>query len=90
MSTGSEKVLIIGLGGAGGKVVSRIASQKIAGLGTAVIDSDRAALAEMDPDVTVLEAGSNLSWGRGTGCGGNIIRGEQAVSGERQRIMDLY
>ena len=89
MSTGSEKVLIIGLGGAGGKVVSRIASQKIAGLGTAVIDSDRAALAEMDPDVAVLEAGSNLSWGRGTGCGGNIIRGEQAVSGERQRIMEL-
>ncbi|MBQ9771189.1 MAG: hypothetical protein IJW23_05115 [Lentisphaeria bacterium] len=89
MSTGSEKVLIIGLGGAGGKVVSRIASQKISGLGTAVIDSDRAALAEMDPNVAVLEAGSNLSWGRGTGCGGNIIRGEQAVSGERQRIMEL-
>ena len=89
MSTDSEKVLIIGLGGAGGKVVSRIASQKISGLGTAVIDSDRTALAEIDPNVTVLEAGGNFSWGRGTGCGGNIIRGEQAVSAERHRIMEL-
>ena len=89
MSTDSEKVLIIGLGGAGGKVVSRIASQKISGLGTAVIDSDRTALAEIDSNVTVLEAGGNFSWGRGTGCGGNIIRGEQAVSSERHRIMEL-
>ena len=89
MSTDSEKVLIIGLGGAGGKVVSRIASQKISGLGTAVIDSDRTALAEIDPNVTVLEAGGNFSWGNGTGCGGNIIRGEQVVSEERHRIMEL-
>ncbi|MBE6406941.1 MAG: hypothetical protein E7040_13130 [Lentisphaerae bacterium] len=89
MNTGNEKILIIGLGGAGGKVVSRIASQQISGLGLAVIDSDRADLAAMNSNVTVLEAGCNWSWGQGTGCGGNVIRGEQAVSGERQRIMEL-
>lgn len=89
MSTGNEKILILGLGGAGGKVVSRIASQRIAGLGTAVIDTDFSALSAMDLNIQTLAAGSNLSWGQGTGCGGNIIRGEQAISGERQKIMEL-
>ena len=89
MSTGNEKILILGLGGAGGKVVSRIASQGINGLGTAVIDTDQTALSAMDLNVSVIAAGTNLSWGQGTGCGGNVIRGEQAISGERHRIMDL-
>ena len=73
MSTGNEKILILGLGGAGGKVVSRIASQGINGLGTAVIDTDQTALSAMDLNVSVIAAGTNLSWGQGTGCGGNVI-----------------
>ena len=89
MSTGNEKILILGLGGAGGKVVSRIASQHISGLDTAVIDTDQDALQTMEPNVQSLFAGSCLSWGQGTGCGGNVIRGEQAISGERHKIMEL-
>ena len=56
MSTGNEKILILGLGGAGGKVVSRIASQHISDLGTAVIDTDQEALQTMDTEVQTLLA----------------------------------
>lgn len=89
MSGNSGKVLILGLGGAGGSVVSRIAAQGINGLDTAVIDTDRAALNALDPKVKILAAGGDWSWGEGSGCGGDVIRGEQAIAGERQRIMEL-
>ena len=88
MSGNNGKVLILGLGGAGGKVVSRIAAQRINGLDTAAIDTDVAALKELDPNVKVITAGGDWSWGEGSGCGGDVIRGEQAVSGERHRIME--
>jgi cell division protein FtsZ len=54
-----------------------------------VIDTDLTALKSLDSSVTVLAAGTNMSWGQGTGCGGNVIRGEQAISAERHQIMDL-
>ena len=73
MSTGNEKILILGLGGAGGKVVSRIASQHISGLDTAVIDTDQDALQTMEPNVQSLFAGSCLSWGQGAKHSSNFI-----------------
>lgn len=89
MSGTNGKVLILGLGGAGGKVVSRIASQRIAGLETAAVDTDLRALESLDPAVVRLAAGTDWNLGAGSGCGGDVIRGEQAVSNERQRIMEL-
>ena len=89
MSGENGKVLILGLGGAGGKVVSRIAAQRIAGLDTVAIDTDLAALQSLDSGVQQFAAGSDWSWNSGTGCGGDVIRGEQAISNERHKIMEL-
>lgn len=89
MENSEKKVLILGLGGAGGKVVSRIAAQRISGLDTVAVDCDIHSLDSLDSNVGRLVAGTDWNWTPGSGCGGDVIRGEQVISNERQRIMEL-
>jgi len=81
-----EDVLILGLGGAGCRVVaSLLASGSPFELGA--IDTDKAALEPFEEKaVKCIRAGSGWTWREGCGCGGDAIRGEQAVARERHAI----
>lgn len=82
----AEQVLILGIGGAGCRVISALATEGCE-YALAAIDTDQEAL---DPllarNVPCVLAGSGWSWREGSGCGGDVIRGEQAVAKERHAI----
>lgn len=81
-----EDVLIIGLGGAGCRVVASLMAYG-SPFDLAVVDTDKTALEPFDGHpVTIIRAGSGWAWREGSGCGGDVVRGEQAVAGERHSI----
>ncbi len=85
----ADNVLILGIGGAGSRVVSALAAEGCE-YALGAIDTDREAL---DPlfakNVPCVLAGSGWTWREGSGCGGDVIRGEQAVAKERHAIAKL-
>lgn len=84
-----EDVLILGIGGAGCRVIRSLLSGGCA-FGLGAIDTDREALAPLaDKSVNCILAGSGWTWREGSGCGGDVIRGEQAVAKERHAITKL-
>ena len=83
----NESVLILGLGGAGIKVVSHLIQTGSCGFELAAIDTDKNSLASVIGKTKCILAGS--TWRDGCGCGGDAIRGEQAVARERQAISAL-
>lgn len=82
----ADEVLILGIGGAGSRVVSALATEGCE-YALGAIDTDQEAL---DPlfagNVPCVLAGSGWAWREGSGCGGDVIRGEQAVAKERHAI----
>ncbi len=87
--TMEKHVLILGIGGAGARTASKIAAQGIAGIDTAIIDTDKRSFENLAGTVESIHAGSGWSWREDSGCGGDVIRGEQAVAKERSRITQL-
>ena len=85
----ADDVLILGIGGAGCRVVSALATEGCE-YALGAIDTDQEAL---DPlfakNVPCVLAGSGWTWREGSGCGGDVIRGEQAVAKERHAIARL-
>ena len=81
-----EDVLIVGLGGAGCRVVASL-MDSASPFDLAVVDTDKTTLAPFDGrPVTIIRAGTGWAWREGTGCGGDVVRGEQAIAGERHSI----
>lgn len=81
-----EDVLIVGLGGAGCRVIASL-MDSASPFDLAVVDTDKTTLAPFEGrPVTMIRAGTGWAWREGTGCGGDVVRGEQAVAGERHAI----
>ena len=85
-----EDVLIFGIGGAGCRVIRSLLSGECP-FSLGAIDTDREALAPLQEGkrVECILAGSGWTWREGSGCGGDVIRGEQAVAKERHAISGL-
>ena len=87
--THSSKVLALGVGSAGSHIIRTLKLlYPETGISTAVIDTDSSVL-ENHPADAILAASSDWNLRTGTGCGGDIIRGERALVRERQKIIEL-
>ena len=87
--THSSKVLALGVGSAGSHIIRTLKLlYPETGISTAVIDTDSSVL-ENHPADAILAASSDWNLRTGTGCGGDIIRGERALVRERQKIIGL-
>ena len=86
-----EDVLILGIGGAGCRVIRNLLSSGTCPFALGAIDTDREALAPLQESARTacILAGSGWTWREGSGCGGDVIRGEQAVAKERHAITAL-
>ncbi len=80
----SGKITILGLGGAGCRIIRRLAAdaERFPDLRLLAVDTDERSLAETGlPEENRLLAGSN--WRNGRGCSGNEIDGQRAMAKER-------
>ena len=83
------KTTVIGLGGAGVKIVSRLAKSP---------HTEKLKLLAVDTDSSILDNSSlkdeqkflaDKKWRQGNGCGGNVIEGQRSISRERASIEDM-
>jgi len=82
-------VTVIGLGGAGVKIVSRLAdSPHAAGLKLLAVDTDSSIL-DKSPLKSEQKFLADSKWRQGKGCGGNVLEGQRSISRERANIEDL-
>ena len=84
-----EKFCVIGVGGAGCRIISHLAQENAAdSLKLIAIDTDKNGLAESTlPQEQCILAGE--IWRNGRGTGGSIIDGQRALSHERKRIEEM-
>ncbi|MDD5598933.1 MAG: hypothetical protein PHV82_13380 [Victivallaceae bacterium] len=85
----NRPITVIGLGGAGVKIIGRLAAlPHAAHLKLLAVDTDSGVL-ERSP----LESGRKFladeKWRQGKGCGGNVLEGQRSISRERGNIEDL-
>ncbi len=85
-----NKVLILGLGGAGGRVVQTLSSlPEASGLVICAFDTDRSALdrlTQLDENCKVL---CDEQWLLGQGAGGDTMKGQRALSRESGKLQSL-
>ena len=73
----ADDVLILGIGGAGSRVISALIAEGCE-YALGAIDTDRDALDPLTAkNIPCILAGSGWTWREGSGCGGDVIRGEQ-------------
>lgn len=85
----NSKALVMGLGGEGCAVIERLLSFGLPEwMKSAVIDTDSTSLENTKADFK-LAASSDWTVRTGTGCGGDIIRGERALARERRNISTM-
>ena len=84
-----KKIAILGIGQAGCRTVSEIASLKQASKFTIfAVDTDEHTLRECNvPEENKLLAGAN--WRHGQGCGGNAMAGSRAISASRTQLENM-
>ena len=83
---GSGKALVIGLGGCGIRIIEYLhADPRAKRLVTLAVDTDGGVLAGTHADA-VINASADWNSKSCAGCGGDIIRGERAVSHERANL----
>ncbi|MBL7076004.1 MAG: hypothetical protein ISS31_00905 [Kiritimatiellae bacterium] len=82
----SNDILIVGVGGAGGRLVEGLSGLVPGALRTAVIDTDTEALASSGA-VSKLQIGSHLTHGKGTG--GDAGLGRRAATEDAEMIRGL-
>jgi cell division protein FtsZ len=83
----SSKPMVIGIGGAGVKIVSQLANQKEANwLDIVAIDTDSQSLdgSSVQEKVTI-----DFDWRKGQGCGGDVINGQRSFSRGRNSLSKL-
>jgi len=80
------KALVIGLGGCGIRILDLLRANPRAGwLVTLAVDTDGDVLAKTRADA-VINASADWSPRSNAGCGGDVIRGERAISHERANL----
>ena len=88
--SGKDQVLVLGLGGAGGRVVQTLSQlPEAAGVRFSVFDTDRSALEHLtglNDDCKVL---CDNQWLLGQGTGGDTIKGQRAMSRESGRLQGM-
>lgn len=85
----NKPVRIIGLGGAGVKIVSKLAdSPHAAHLKLLAVDTDSNIL-DNSPLQNEQKFLADNKWRQGMGCGGNVLEGQRSISRERANIEDL-
>ena len=83
---GSGKALVVGLGGCGIRIIEYLhADPRAKWLVTLAVDTDGGVLAGTHADA-VINASADWNSKSCAGCGGDIIRGERAVSHERANL----
>ena len=89
MGQPDDRVAVLGLGGAGGSIVARLAADpRSERLGLAVADTDAGALEQL---VNVIQIPLGAEWTGRSGCGGDRDLGERAASesaGELREFLD--
>ena len=87
-SIGNGKALVVGLGGCGIRILDFLRSNPRAGwLVTLAVDTDGGVLAGTRADA-VINASADWNSKSCAGCGGDVIRGERAVSHERANLKE--
>lgn len=86
----SEKVVILGLGGAGGRIVQQLSRMpESSALELCVFDTDRRALdllADLPENAKKL---CGEQWLLGQGAGGDLVKGQRAFARENEKLQDL-
>jgi cell division protein FtsZ len=82
---GLPPIKVIGVGGGGSNAVSRMASEKIAGVELVAVNTDAQALMHVAADIQI-RIGDKLT--KGLGAGGDPARGERAAEESRDEIKD--
>jgi cell division protein FtsZ len=85
----NRPITVIGLGGAGVKIVNRLAnSPRAAHLKLLAVDTDSNIL-DNSPLNSEQKFLADVKWRQGKGCGGNVLEGQRSISRERANIEDL-
>ena len=85
----NKKVTVIGLGGGGVKIVSKLAdSPHAAHLKLLAVDTDSSIL-DNSPLNSEQKFLADSKWRNGEGCGGKVLEGQRSISRERANIEDL-
>lgn len=85
-----DKIMILGLGGAGGRVVQTLSGMKeAAGLMFSVFDTDRAALDKLTLLPDSCKVLCDEQWLSGQGTGGDVMKGQRALSRENGKLQTL-
>lgn len=80
------KVLILGIGGAAANTIRALKAFSLPEwITTALIDTDSSVLHDHPADA-ILELSSDWMLRKGAGCGGDVMRGQRAMSRERGRV----
>ena len=84
-----KRITVLGLGGAGVNIVSRLAdSPHAAHLKLLAVDTDSEIL-NNSPLKDEQKFLADSKWRQGNGCGGNVIEGQRSISRERANIEDI-
>lgn len=85
-----DKILVLGLGGAGGRVVQTLSTMsEAAGLMFSVFDTDRAALDSLTALPDTCKVLCDEQWLAGQGTGGDIMKGQRAISRDNGKLQML-
>jgi cell division protein FtsZ len=85
----NKAITVVGLGGAGVKIVSRLTDSPHAGhLKLLAVDTDLNIL-DNSPLKEEQKFLADNKWRQGKGCGGNVLEGQRSISRERADIEDL-
>ena len=83
----SETVCLIGIGGAGGRIIARAGAGVPESVHLAAVNTDTAELAELELPVK-LQIGAKRT--RGAGCGGNAGTGRLAAEDDLSTVRELF
>lgn len=85
VSAPRKKILLLGIGGNGTKILRAFRFPGAAHIHTAAIDTDKEDLASSTAQ-TMIQAEVEWTVKSGLGCGGDVTKGERAVERERRKL----
>lgn len=83
----SIKVTVVGIGNSGVKIINRLANLKESvWLNIIAVDTDAESIEKCNTPNKIV---ADTQWRNGTGCGGDVIKGQRSLGRERPRINEL-